>query len=109
LILLLRLKPARIYVTDLALSFILNIRGLRKSAQPQHDIEVSSGALLYCLQFAWGGETLFINGRYRQPEGGERYRFFRWFSLALANSRGNKYRLGYYARKMFRRPATAKD
>jgi hypothetical protein len=37
----------------------------------QVSISLSYEALLYCLQFPWGCETLFINGRFRVPEGGD--------------------------------------
>jgi hypothetical protein len=96
-----KVAPTSIYLTDHGSSYELSLRGLRpaEGAPDSHDIALSSGALLYCLRFPWGGETLTINGRFRAPQGGDRHRFFHWFSIAHANSQGLYYNLGYYARK----------
>lgn len=66
------------------------------------DVALSSAALLYCLQNDWGGETLSINGRFEEPKNGDQYRFFKWFSIASANSHGINYDFGYYLRKLVR-------
>jgi UDP-MurNAc hydroxylase len=66
------------------------------------DVSMSSSALLYCLKNDWGGETLFINGRFEVPEGGSYERFSRWFAVAGANRHGTFYDLGYYTEKLMR-------
>jgi UDP-MurNAc hydroxylase len=103
LLLLLRVPAARVRVTDNERTYALSLRGLTEAGEGPGDIALSSSALLYCLQNDWGGETLSINGRFEEPEGGDRSRFFRWFSIAGANSHGVNYDLGYYARKLARR------
>jgi hypothetical protein len=67
-----------------------------------------SAALLYCLRNDWGGETLSVNGRFEVAKNGDRYRFFRWFSVANANSHGVVYDLRYYLKK-FRWTAKGSD
>ncbi len=101
-VLLRKLPPARIYLTDCDTTVELSLRGLR-TIQHDHDscdISLSSGVLLYCFRFGWGGETLTINGRFRAPPKGNMYNFFHWFSIARANDQGEYYNLGYYVRKV---------
>jgi hypothetical protein len=99
-LLLRRLPPARILLTDHGDTYELSLRGLRPArTSTAHDIALSSGALSYCLRFPWGGETLTINGRFRAPLGGDHHRFFRWTSVAQANSLGVCYDFRYYVRK----------
>lgn len=69
-----QVRPARVWLTDhkTSLDYCL-LRGLESSGRVQQDcdIELSSAALLYAFRFLWGGETLQINGRFREiyPEG----------------------------------------
>ena len=58
---------------------------------------------MYCLKFPWGGETLFINGRFHVPPGGDFDRLSRWFSIALTNSRCTYYNREYYFSRAVRR------
>src|SRR5207244_2084255 len=56
-----RLPAATINVTDHQVSLLLNRGGVRvitRLDDDEHDIALSSSALLYCLRFPWGGETL---------------------------------------------------
>jgi len=102
-ILLRRMPTVKIYLTDHKRMFAFGLKGLceihdfRASAA---DIALSSSALLYCLRFPWGGETLMVNGRFHSPEDGNRQAFFRWFSVAQANSRCTYYNKVYYVRKL---------
>jgi len=101
-----RLPTATINVTDHQVSLLLNRGGVRvitRLDDDEHDIALSSSALLYCLRFPWGGETLMINGRFYSPAKGDRRRFFRWFSIAQSNNRGTYYDRAYYAEKIFTR------
>jgi hypothetical protein len=74
------------------------VRGLRRSRYPQDrcDIELSSGALLFAFKFLWGGETLQINGRFREcyPDG--RVALFDYLWLAC----GKNHEAGANARSL---------
>jgi UDP-MurNAc hydroxylase len=99
LILLWRIKETYIHLSDHDVLVKLSRRGLEISPSGKPDIRLSSSALHYCLKFDWGAETLFINGRFSAPPGGDKSRFFRWFSIAAANSHGVVYDVWYYLRK----------
>ena len=70
LLLLSRIPSARVFVTDYGEYYSLSLRGLTPAKRSLADVSLSSSALLYCLKNDWGGETLFINGRFEVPEGG---------------------------------------
>jgi len=102
-LLLRRMPVVKIYLTDHKRAFAFGLKGLREipdCSASAADIALSSSALLYCLRFPWGGETLMVNGRFHSPEGGNRQAFFRWFSIAQANSRCTYYNRAYYVRKL---------
>jgi len=76
---------ARIYVPDHQQSYVFSLdAGLQPAAfEPREcDVAVSSGALVNTFKFLWGGQTLQINGRFREirPEG--RLPLFEIFSVA---------------------------
>jgi UDP-MurNAc hydroxylase len=101
-----RLPSARIGLDDLGITLKMGLNGIRRVAErPSQscDICLSSKALLYCLRFAWGGETLLINGRFRVPKGGTYYNFSHWFSIAQANSRWTYYNREYYLTRAMKR------
>jgi hypothetical protein len=102
LLLLSRIPPARLFLTDYGSHFFLSLKGLTSAKEGAADVSLSSSALLYCLQNDWGGETLFINARFEVPKGGSWERFSRWFAIAGANRHGTFYDLGYYAKKLTR-------
>lgn len=105
-ILLRRLPSVLIHLDDLGMAVKMDLDGIRQVDERQdfkYDIALSSKALLYCLRFPWGGETLFINGRFRVPEGGEYYKFSHWFSIAMANSRWTYYNREYYFSRALQR------
>lgn len=102
-LLLWRIPAARILLTDYNQAFRLSLRGLSRRTgynARKPDIELSSSALLYCLDHDWGGETLMINGRFSVPAGADKSRFFRWFYVARANSHGEMYDVRHYCAKV---------
>ena len=108
-ILLRRVPSTTLYLTDHNLSLRLGLSGLRQirsKSYADHDIALSSSALLYCLRFPWGGETLMINGRFQAPVKGNHHKFFRWFSIAQANSRWTYYNREYYVKRLMNRVRT---
>jgi hypothetical protein len=82
-------------------TYLLSLRGLTEEGNAPVDVTVSSSALHYCLRNEWGRNSL-INGRFEDLENGDRSRFFRWFSIASANSHGINYDLAYYTTKLAR-------
>lgn len=97
-----RVPTTHIFLTDYGESFSLSLRGLTPAKRIVTDVSLSSSALLYCLKNDWGGETLFINGRFEVPEGGDWERFSRWFAIAGTNRHGTFYDIGYYTKKLMR-------
>lgn len=95
--LLVRSRPARIWLTDhnCAVTFDL-IGGFRESDLPHDacDIEISSAALAYALRFLWGGESLYVNGRFREiyPEGRAALFDFLWIACAMNHETGARAR-----------------
>ncbi|MEE4298887.1 MAG: hypothetical protein V2J24_05535 [Pseudomonadales bacterium] len=84
-ILRLRGRPAMLWISDLgrAMKFDL-IDGLRPSsaARDSCDIQIGSAALAFGMRFLWGGETLFINGRFKELYPGGRETLFQHLGLA---------------------------
>jgi UDP-MurNAc hydroxylase len=110
-LLLWRIPPTCISIKDHGLRLLkLSLDGLEDTPQRSlsPDIVLSSSALLFCFKHDFGGETLTINGRFEVPPGADRSRFFRWFSIASANSHGIVYDLGYYLKKLARCTCVAK-
>lgn len=85
------LKPAKIFLTDCNRSFELDIEsGLRESDHRLEDSDVSlaSESLAYCFKFAWGTDTLQINGRFQKPVNGNYSNFYNFFRFGQLKSRG---------------------
>jgi L-ascorbate metabolism protein UlaG (beta-lactamase superfamily) len=81
------LPPAVVYVPDLEQHLELSFRrGLILAEGREADIFVSSDSLLDCLTTEYGGETLFVNGRFQVPAGGRPRRFFWIFPVSRRNS-----------------------
>jgi L-ascorbate metabolism protein UlaG (beta-lactamase superfamily) len=81
----LRVARARLYVPDHHQSYVLSLEaGLRPAAfEPREcDVAVSSGALVNTFKFLWGGQTLQINGRFREIRPDNRRPLFEIFSVA---------------------------
>jgi UDP-MurNAc hydroxylase len=94
-LLMLRVAQPRIYVPDHQQSYVLSLdAGLQPAAFEQHecDVAVSSGALLYAFKFLWGGQTLQINGRFREIRPESRHPLFEIFSVAAWRKSGNTVR-----------------
>lgn len=86
-VLLMQVRPARIWLTDHQTSLDYSLLGgLQPSDRHRDDcdIEMSSGALMFSFKFLWGGESLQINGRFREiyPDG--RYPLFEYLWVACA-------------------------
>jgi hypothetical protein len=86
----LRARPARIWLTHLnrAVTFDLE-RGLQPTsvAADECDLEIGSAALHYGMRFLWGGETLIINGRFREVYRDGRLPLFRHLGLTTTMNR----------------------
>lgn len=85
---LLRAYPlkTRVYVSDLDVVFELSFKGFnvtRDSAlAAQADVETSAENLLFALKTPWGGEALWVNGRFRTRKYQQMKRFFNFFRVA---------------------------
>lgn len=99
-LLLWRIKPTRVFLTDHRRLMRLSLAGLTEDTEGRPDIALSSEAMLYCLKYDWGGETLMVNGRFSVPFAADKSRFFRWFSIADANRHNTHYDLRYYAERV---------
>ncbi len=90
----LKVEPARIYVTDLNKAYEFSLpNGLKPIQAPEQscDIALSAESLQHCLLIDWGGETLLINGRFQEPHahgrpvlsrGAQSGRWFKFTDLA---------------------------
>jgi hypothetical protein len=85
-----RLGPISVWVNDLSRSLLLSVRGLEPANVPANrcDIALSSGAFAFLLRHRFGGATLFMNGRFTEPEGGHLERILPLVNLRDANNRG---------------------
>ena len=82
---LLQVHQPRIYVRDHEESYAFTIRhGLRKVNCPAADCDIETGAesLHYAFKHMWGGQTLLINGRFREMRHDSRLELFDYFHLA---------------------------
>lgn len=96
-LLLLQVRPARIWLTDHELSLSYDLLHGLESAVYRHedcDIELSSAALMFGFKFLWGGESLQINGRFRElyPEGRVPLFEYLWIACAMNREAGAKAR-----------------
>jgi hypothetical protein len=91
-LLLFRIEPARIYLTDHETGYLfhpelgLSPANLRRD---QCDVIVRSESLHYAFKFLWGGQTLFINGRFQEGAPGSRRSLFQYFDMASNRSAGH--------------------
>jgi L-ascorbate metabolism protein UlaG (beta-lactamase superfamily) len=86
----LRVRPARIWLSDQDMSLDFSVsHGLARADRKREDcdIELSSAALLGAFQFLWGGETLQINGRFRELYDDGRMPLFEYLWIACAMNR----------------------
>jgi len=92
-LLFMQVRPARIWLTDqnVSLNYCL-LRGLREASHDRADcdIELSSAALMFAFRFLWGGESLQINGRFREvyPEGRIPLFEYLWVACAMNQQSG---------------------
>jgi len=92
-LLLLQVRPARIWLTDHSLSLDYSLmRGLETATHERSDcdIELSSAALMFGFKFLWGGESLQINGRFREiyPDGRIPLFDYLWVACAMNRESG---------------------
>jgi hypothetical protein len=96
------IPEATVYLEDLNQSFLFTIfHGLRPVSRRREDCDVamSSDSLRYAFQHMWGGESLQVNGRFRELRPDGRLALFQYFWLAAGRNRGEA--LGW--RDLFRR------
>lgn len=92
-LLLVQVRPARIWLTDhdRSVDYCL-LRGLQPAQHDRQDcdIELSSAALMFAFRFLWGGESLQINGRFREvyPDGRIPLFEYLWVACALNRESG---------------------
>lgn len=65
--------------------------GFRESKSNEWDAKLYSDALAFAFDFEFGGETLFVNGRFETPSQEHFERFMALFKIALENNRGHQY------------------
>ena len=91
-------EPATVFVWDSDRGYRLSLKGLEAidTIESECDISMAGESLMYCLHFGWGGETLRVNGRYREyPGSHDRIpwntypnRFFNYFRLPKMLTQG---------------------
>lgn len=65
-------RPVRVYCTDLGAAFSFSLAGaLEPAGGADADVHLTSAALAFVFRFPWGGETLQINGCFRESPKGE--------------------------------------
>jgi hypothetical protein len=87
-----RIEPSSIHVVDLGRSYLFDLdRGLRPCtlSKAACDVWLRSDSLLYCFKFLWGGDTLQINGRFREVRPESRINLFEDFWLAKGLNAGD--------------------
>ncbi len=92
ILLLQRVEPSSIHVVDLGRSFLFDLdRGLRPCSLTKEacDVWMSSDSLHYCFKFLWGGDTLQINGRFREVRPESRLNLFEDFWMAKGLNAGD--------------------
>ncbi len=87
---LLQTRPARLWIDDHHCAYEFSLPAGLMPAQHSRegcDIALSSQALLYSLQFLWGGETLQINGRFHEIQPDGRAPLLEYLGIALGLNR----------------------
>jgi hypothetical protein len=103
---------AWIWVADYEAAFGLSVfRGLRRGGRRREecDVALSSDSLRSVFQFLWGGETLLVNGRFRELRPGGWAALSNYVGLAGARNRGLP--IGWrdlFARLLRRKPPDAR-
>jgi hypothetical protein len=88
----LRCEPARVFVADHGRSYLFDLDGLRRAELPREECDVILGAdsLNFAFRFLWGGDSLWINGRFQETSRSSRDCLFRylWPACALEDHSG---------------------
>jgi hypothetical protein len=85
------IPEATVYLEDLDQAFLFTIfHGLRPVPRRREecDVAMSSDSLRYAFQHMWGGESLQVNGRFRELRPDGRLALFQYFWLAAGRNRG---------------------
>lgn len=101
-----RPAPARIWLSDHARAYTFDLEhGLRATDLPRAacDLELHSDSLGYALRFLWGGETLQVNGRFRELRPDGRFALLEYLWLAVDKNRGNHLRWSTLPRSLWRK------
>ena len=86
------LQDAHLWLSDLGRAVRFGVDGLHPA--PEHrdegscDFVLGSESLAFCFRFLYGGSTLAVNGRFREPAGGDPARFKRYLQISALNNRG---------------------
>jgi hypothetical protein len=97
---------ASVYLEDLDQSFLFTIfHGLRPVSRRRDecDVAMSSDSLRYAFQHMWGGESLQVNGRFRELRPDGRLALFQYFWLAAGRNRGEAIGWGGLFRRLLGR------
>ena len=85
------LKEAHLWISDLDLAVQFGLDGLAAAPgrdEAACDLVLGSEALAFCFRHLYGGSTLNVNGRFREPAAGDPARFRRYLQISGLNNRG---------------------
>ena len=74
------LPELNVLITDLNKYILVSNKGISEVERLDHQIELSSEVLFYCLKFDWGFNTTHVNGRVQFKENGFLH-FVKWEAL----------------------------
>ncbi len=83
-----RLPKLNIFITDLDKYIILSNKEFHVTSRFDHQIELSSEVLFYCLKLDWGFNTTHVNGRVQFKDNG--YNMFVQWERLFSNLNHNK-------------------
>ncbi len=92
-LLVLGVPEAFVYLDDLQQAFRFTVfHGLRPAQRRREDCDLAMGSdsLRYAFQQLWGGESLQVNGRFRELRPDGRFALFGYFWLAAGRNRGER-------------------
>ena len=99
------LQPIQLFISDLGINAKLDING---GLSPTHlksefcDIEITSSALKYLFIRTYGGNSLFVNGRFQTKTKKGIYTLFSWAHLGLIAGTGERLNGRYFVENLNR-------
>jgi hypothetical protein len=91
------LTDVNVHLTDLNATYRFSIfRGFSRDYTLSADVALSAHSLLFCFQFDFGIDTLFINGRLQERSGGGARKLSRQFAVARHNNNGAYFPRAYF-------------